>query len=370
MTAKGYLKLQSSPDRSRSDQPEASSPRRSGFAAAFAGRDTVHIAGQGHPQGRARLYCFGPRADQVRTDHGGLARRQHRPDRTPQLFYRDGNAGLDCSLPAADRGTVFGFWYRARNRAIMEQTSTTSKRDQLTGFMLKSALLDDDRLQGCAMPSLASRSRALILCELTGAPAIARTHGQHTEEQVIRRPRARLRLLPEDDILASAGRGSFLVFCREGIRSDAGAEPRQATSPAGSRKIDHRRHEDHAVRCHSGIALERQRRQDRRTPHAQRRTGPVSAREQGRPATASTTLNSPRTRIGASAVQRAVASGRRQKTFRLDFQPVYNIRTGELNGFEALIRLHDRRTGHRIAGRVHPHRRTDRTDQPDRRLGA
>jgi EAL domain-containing protein (putative c-di-GMP-specific phosphodiesterase class I) len=45
------------------------------------------------------------------------------------------------------------------------------------------------------------------------------------------------------------------------------------------------------------------------------------------------------------AVQRAVADAVANQSFRLDFQPIYNIRTGELNGFEALIRLHDSELG-------------------------
>jgi EAL domain-containing protein (putative c-di-GMP-specific phosphodiesterase class I) len=45
------------------------------------------------------------------------------------------------------------------------------------------------------------------------------------------------------------------------------------------------------------------------------------------------------------AVQRAVADAVTAQSFRLDFQPIYSIRTGELNGFEALIRLHDAELG-------------------------
>jgi EAL domain-containing protein (putative c-di-GMP-specific phosphodiesterase class I) len=46
-----------------------------------------------------------------------------------------------------------------------------------------------------------------------------------------------------------------------------------------------------------------------------------------------------------AAVQRAVAAAAASHDFHLNYQPVYNIRTGELNGFEALIRMDDPELG-------------------------
>ena len=45
------------------------------------------------------------------------------------------------------------------------------------------------------------------------------------------------------------------------------------------------------------------------------------------------------------AVQRALTDALAQQSFRLDFQPVYEFQSGQLSGFEALLRLHDAELG-------------------------
>lgn len=87
-----------------------------------------------------------------------------------------------------------------------------SQRDQVTGFTLKSAVLEDmDRklreMKAHDIPS------ALILCELSGAAAIARSHGQQTEERVIQHASERLMAIAGDKAtIGMAGSASFLIF--------------------------------------------------------------------------------------------------------------------------------------------------------------
>jgi predicted signal transduction protein with EAL and GGDEF domain len=246
---------------------------------------------------------------------------------------------------------IFGFWYRARNRALMQQTARMeqtidylSKRDQLTGFQLKSTLLAQiaDRLSARHADDAQS---ALIFCELTGAPAIARTHGQQAEEHVIRAAAARISELASGKAsVASAGRASFLIFI------DSITDPMAALAMArditnelaagaviGAIKI--------SCPCHSGIALSST---DGTTAEELLRSAELamaSAREQGAPGYGFFNPALAEDSKRRLSIQRAVIAATEQKGFRLDFQPFYNIRSGELNGFEALIRLDDAELG-------------------------
>ena len=122
--------------------------------------------------------------------------------------------------------------------------------------------------------------------------------------------------------------------------------------------------------CHSGIALSSTDGQTAALLMRNAELALVTAREQGTPGYGFYNPELAQDSRRRLNVQRAVAAANEQKTFRLDFQPVYNIRTGELNGFEALIRLHDAELGPISPCGVHSDRRAGRAHQRDRRLGA
>ena len=262
-----------------------------------------------------------------------------------QLFTRitaQVSAAICILLLAAP---IFGFWYRTRSKAEMQRTiDDMSKRDYLTGFAKKSVLLE--KIDGHFRTTDASSERcALILCELSGAAAIAGTLGQHTEELVIRAAAARISdIVAGRATIATAGHASFLVYL------DKASDPMMALSLAkditlalsAEALIEGRKV---SCRCHSGIALSGS---DGSTANQLMRCAELavlSVREQGEPGYGFYDPEQAKNSNRRIAIKRAVAEATEQRRFRLDFQPVYNIRTGELNGFEALIRLHDEELG-------------------------
>ena len=65
-------------------------------------------------------------------------------------------------------------------------------------------------------------------------------------------------------------------------------------------------------------------------------------------------------------LQRAIDSNE----FVLHYQPVIVLQTGEIDGFEALVRWQHPERGSRAAARLHPARRGDRAHRADRDVGA
>lgn len=242
-------------------------------------------------------------------------------------------------------GLAFGFWYRARNRAQMVQAITDiESRDRLTGFLLKPILADriDARL---AKPYAGPGQSALIHCELSDAPKIGQMYGQHAEDQVILAAATRLStLLAGRGHIAVASRNAFVIFLED--VEDA------ITALSLAKEITLKLAADVecegltlSCACHSGIALSST---DGKTSTLLLRNAEIAmlaAREQGNPGYGFFNPELARTSDRRNVVQRAVAAAVEHGRFRLDFQPVYNIRSGELNGFEALIRLNDPELG-------------------------
>ncbi len=240
---------------------------------------------------------------------------------------------------------IFGFWYRARHKAMMERTIVNlAQHDRLTGLVLKSAFVERlEKVLSAEHP--ANSQSALILCELSGAPGIAQLHGQEAEEAVIASAAGRLSaiVMGQADI-ASAGHGSFLVLVRDVT------DPMLVLSLAKDITIQLSSAFDYKAmkltcQSHSGIALSSS---DGGTAPALLRSAEMallSAKEQGTPGYGFFNRDIAKDADRRTAIRRAVAEATTAQSFRLDFQPVYNIRTGELNGCEALIRLHDAELG-------------------------
>jgi len=184
-----------------------------------------------------------------------------------------------------------------------------------------------------------SEPAALIHNELSGLTAIAAMHGLEAEEEAVRAATARLRaLLPEGADLAAAGRCSFLVFLPDAVDAAAVlALARSLTSMPGERFP--------GCASHAGIALAPQ---DGTTPEAlfhSAETALMAAREQGRPGYGFVDARRAADARRQREVREAVAAALTADAFRLAYQPIHHLRSGELAGFKALIRLEDQALG-------------------------
>ncbi len=152
---------------------------------------------------------------------------------------------------------------------------------------------------------------------------------------------SRLRdIVPDKARMASAGRGSFLVFLENGADPTAVlALARDITTGLAAEAVyDGLKI---ASPCHAGIALAPSDGDTAATLIRNAEMALATAREQGTPGYGFYNPELAKDSKRRTAVQRAVTAATDRQGFRLDFQPVYNVRTGELNGFEALIRLQD-----------------------------
>lgn len=182
---------------------------------------------------------------------------------------------------------------------------------------------------------------ALIHCELTGAAAVAAAYGLKTEEGIIEEASTRLAaLLPAGAASARAGRGSFLVFL-PGMTDHVAvvAFARELTGRlAAGFDVEGLRL---SCACHCGIALAPR---DGATAEDLLRNAELAlagAREQDAPGYRFFDPASASAARRRRDVQRAVTAAHASGALRLAFQPVYHMSTGELAGFEALMRMED-----------------------------
>ncbi len=247
-----------------------------------------------------------------------------------------------CLLLVA--GPIFGFWYHARRKAQMEQALfRISQRDPLTGLLLKNPFMD--QVKKSLAEAAPDAKSALILCEMTGAPAVAQANGQAVEDQLIRNAAQQLQTITAGVAqIAVAGRGAFLAFVHDA--SDPMQVLRLAKeitlklgSSAGAPDINT------SCPSHTGIALFPTDANNDEDLIRCAELAAHAAKEQGTPGYGFYNHETASDRYRRNAVGKAVATAVAKDGFRLDFQPVYNIRTGELNGFEALIRLEDKEFG-------------------------
>ncbi len=232
-------------------------------------------------------------------------------------------------------GSALLLGYRLGSRMRVQ-----SQDDPLTGF------LSQEAVRAVIAGHLASfaqedRQGALIHCELTGAASIAATHGMKAEEQIISEASARLAaLLPSDAAPARVGRGSFLVFL-PGVADPmavVGLARAITGSLAAGLEVDGLRL---ACACHSGIALAPKDGTDAEDLLRNAELALATAREQDTPGYGFFDPLSAAAAMRRRDVQRAVTAAHASGSFRLVYQPVHQMRSGELTGFEALMRLED-----------------------------
>ena len=212
--------------------------------------------------------------------------------------------------------------------------------EPLDGLLPQGALQDAIE-RHLASPEAQDRAGAVIHCEL----AVAATHGLKAEEQLIREASARLlALLPAEALVARAGRQSFLVFLPG--ETDPFAVASLARAITGSLgpglAVDGARR---GCACHSGIALCPQ---DGSTPEELMRNAELAlaaARDQKTPGYGFFDPQSAAILLRHRYMQRAVAAAHASGSLRLVYQPLHDMHSGELTGFEALMRMEDSELG-------------------------
>jgi EAL domain-containing protein (putative c-di-GMP-specific phosphodiesterase class I)/GGDEF domain-containing protein len=221
--------------------------------------------------------------------------------------------------------------------SILSPPSAT-RRDAPPGLMARPALV----AEAARHPS---GGGAVILCELAGLGWVARSEDAEAARLALDEAQDRLSaLLPEDACATRWSEERFLVFLPGIADPMAVLELARnlttglATGPGFAQLAT-------AVSTHAGIAL---------APTDGQVLGELvnsaelalsEARLQGHPGYG---FYSPDMAAHAQrrlALQRAVREAVSGDALRLDFQPLYAMRSGELVAFEALIRLHDPELG-------------------------
>lgn len=186
---------------------------------------------------------------------------------------------------------------------------------------------------------------ALLHCDLTGSATIAASHGLRAEEQAIREASSRLlTLLPAGAIAARAGRSSFLVFLPGTADPMAVVGLARAMTGSLGAGVDVAGLR-HASACHCGIALAPRDGSSAEDLLRSAEFALAAAREQEAPGYGFYDPNSAAAAMRQREVQRAVAAAHASDSLRLVYQPVHQMRTGELTGFEALMRMEDKELG-------------------------
>lgn len=227
---------------------------------------------------------------------------------------------------------------------LAERQAKRGTNDAITGLLpqegVRTAL---DR--HFASPQAEARTGALIHCELSGTATIAANHALNLEERVIEEAMARLAaILPPDAAATRAGHGSFLVFLpgTSDPMEVVGLARAIAGSLAGGIEDSGLRH---PLACHSGIALAPQ---DGSTTEDLLRSAELAlaaARGQDSPGYGFFDPLSGAAATRRLDVQRAVIAAHAAQSLRLVYQPIHHMRSGELAGFEALMRMEDTELG-------------------------
>lgn len=186
---------------------------------------------------------------------------------------------------------------------------------------------------------------AVILCELTGLSWAGRTDSSESAELAVAEAKQRLSaLLPQGARAARWSEERFLVILPSAADPLAAlvlARDLTMTLAAGPGFSSLA----HAVSCHAGIALGPADGSSLCALVSSAELALAEARRQGKPGYGFYSPDMAAQSQRRSALLRAVREAVSNDALRLDFQPVHAMRTGELSGFEALIRLHDPELG-------------------------
>ncbi len=240
---------------------------------------------------------------------------------------------------------LLAFWYRTRQKTAVERKlKNLSQHDQLTGLQNMASFLA--RIDAELSVSRNDRSQcALIVCEIADLNLIDQNFGQQAADSAVVLTSSRL-----SETKAERSEIAYLDHARYGLFVHGVTDTMAMLSLAKelTTKLSEPmgwHGEDVAIQVHAGIALSASDGSEAASLLRSAELALRSAQEQGTPGYGFFNPEIAQDTRRRLAVQRAVADAVTARTFRLDFQPVYNIRTGELNGFEALARLHDSELG-------------------------
>lgn len=240
---------------------------------------------------------------------------------------------------------ILGFWYRTRQKTVVERRlKILSQHDQLTGLQNMASFLAKVGA-GLAAAGKEHGQCALIVCEIADLHLIDQNFGQQAADNAVLLTSGRLsEIKPERSEIACLDHARYGLLVH-GVTDTMAvlSLAKELTARLGEPVGWHG--EDIAIQVHAGIALSASDGRDAASLLRSAELALRSAQEQGAPGYGFFNPEIAQDTRRRLAVQRAVADAVTARSFRLDFQPVYNIRTGELNGFEALIRLHDAELG-------------------------
>lgn len=238
---------------------------------------------------------------------------------------------------------LVGFFYRTRQKQEAERRLVEmSRRDPLTGLDNRHTFIAELER---ALASSTGPKAALIIVEIADYSTTGHTYGTAAaEQQLITAAERLLQQVPPSARIGRLDAGRFGLILENvtdpmtilSFTKELSAKLSQPTL-YGTTQI--------ATTVHAGIALSKS---DGATAEALTTSADLalrSAQEQGAPGYGFFNPEIAQDARRRVAVQRAVAEATANNTFRLDFQPLYHIRSGELSGFEALIRLNDPELG-------------------------
>ena len=245
--------------------------------------------------------------------------------------------GLAAMFTANAAALVLGLAFGHLNGAFRQ-------RDDITGFMLKPALLKraEEHLAG---PAEGNAGAALILCELSALSSRLRLQGRAAEDRIIREASRRLAsLLPRNALATRWSADTFVIFVpgpADAMMTLTLARSITTSLAAGDESSGVK------LACQPVCGIARGPADGVRVMELFRSAELAleQARQQGQPGYGFFSPELAAMSKRQLAVQRAVAHALERQSFRLDFQPIYNMRSGALTGFEALIRLHDAELG-------------------------
>ncbi len=240
---------------------------------------------------------------------------------------------------------LFGFWYRTRqiNRAE-RRIEHLEQRDPATGLANRGAFMKQvgERLAATKTDGALS---ALIKVELTGLETIDRNLGHEAANYAVAMLARRLvAMLPQDHMVARLDHWRLAVLAT-GIADpiDVLRLAKEIAAELGA-PVDFQG-QRLTVQALAGIALAPI---DGATAAELARSARLAldlCREPGSPGYGFFNPQIVQASGRRMEVQRALNDAMAAQSFRLEFQPVFKIKSGELVGFEALMRLEDPQLG-------------------------
>lgn len=237
---------------------------------------------------------------------------------------------------------------RRKVSALEHDVERLVSHDQLTGLMIRSAFLKEVETELCAHPNRNHQS-AVIEIGVRGLPRITGAMGRHVGDYVISAMAARLSAAVEpNQIVSRLDYWSFAVFLPKITDALEALTCAKRLITLLAEPIDWLERVL-AVEAGAGVALASGQDTDAATLLHRAGLALKSASEKGGPGYAFFNPALEQSAKRRQDVQAALIESLDKHYFYLNFQPYFSVPTGELAGFEALMRLK-----HPVLGNVSP----------------